>query len=233
MFIFLDTETTGTGDEDRFCQLAYKTDNGTIAVNELFDPGRSIEIEAMCVHHITDEMVAGKPSFRGSSTEKELKELLSNSENFLVAHNASFDVGMLNREGLYPKNVICTLKLVRHLDQGGYHKKHNLQYLRYSMKLKIEGATAHDAFGDVLVLEALFQRLFQKMMSQNEGDEQKTIQKMIEISSKPSLLPKITFGKHKDMLFKDVPKDYLQWLSGQDDLNEDFKYTVNYYLNSN
>ena len=28
MFIFLDTETTGTGPDDRLCQIAFKTENG-------------------------------------------------------------------------------------------------------------------------------------------------------------------------------------------------------------
>jgi len=35
MFIFLDTETTGTGKEDRLCQIAFKTETGLI-VDELF-----------------------------------------------------------------------------------------------------------------------------------------------------------------------------------------------------
>ena len=41
MFIFLDTETTGTEEKDRLCQLAYKTEDGVI-VNELFKPSLPI-----------------------------------------------------------------------------------------------------------------------------------------------------------------------------------------------
>ena len=37
MFIYLDTETTGSGSEDRLCQIAFKTDTGT-TVDELFNP---------------------------------------------------------------------------------------------------------------------------------------------------------------------------------------------------
>ena len=65
MFIFLDTETTGAGPSDRLCQIAFKAEEGT-AVNELFNPGMPISIDAMTVHHITNEMVRDKPSFRGS-----------------------------------------------------------------------------------------------------------------------------------------------------------------------
>ncbi len=35
MFIYLDTETTGSGPEDRLCQIAFKTDIGTTC-DELF-----------------------------------------------------------------------------------------------------------------------------------------------------------------------------------------------------
>jgi DNA polymerase III epsilon subunit-like protein len=44
MFIFLDTETTGNGPDDRLCQIAFKPENGQ-AVCELFNPGRPISID--------------------------------------------------------------------------------------------------------------------------------------------------------------------------------------------
>ncbi len=79
MFIFLDTETTGNGPDDRLCQLAFKTDESFI-VNELFNPGMPISIDAMSIHHITNEMVQDKPSFQGSDTWKQLQELLNEDE---------------------------------------------------------------------------------------------------------------------------------------------------------
>jgi len=54
--------------------------------------------------------------------------------------------------------------------------------------------------------------------------------KMMEISSKPVLLSRMFFGKHKGELFRDIPVDYLKWLSGQDDLDEDMRFTVGNYL---
>ncbi len=54
--------------------------------------------------------------------------------------------------------------------------------------------------------------------------------RMIDISSKPVLLSRMTFGKHKGERFREIPGDYLQWLSGQEDLDEDLKFTVGYYL---
>ena len=60
MFIFLDTETTGNEVDDRLCQIAFKAENEP-AVNQLFNPGRPISIEAMSVHHITNAAVRQMP----------------------------------------------------------------------------------------------------------------------------------------------------------------------------
>ena len=227
MFIFLDTETTGTEKKDRICQLAYKTESGTI-VNELFKPPLPISIDSMCVNHITNEMVADKPAFKDSNTHRKLVDLLNEDKSILVAHSAKFDVDMLAKEGVHPKKVICTLKLARHLDPEGKIPKYNLQYLRYFLGIKIE-ANAHDALGDILVLEKLFERLFAKM-SKNIGPGA-VENKMMDVSSKPVLLSRMIFGKHKGQFFRDIPKDYLQWLSGQDDLDEDMRFTIGFYLN--
>ena len=227
MFIFLDTETTGTEKDDRLCQLAYKLETGEI-VNELFKPPLPIAIEPMSIHHITNEMVENKPPFKNSNDHRKLVDLLNDDKNILVAHNAKFDVDMLEKEGVHPKKVICTLKLARHLDPNGVIPKYNLQYLRYFLGIKIE-ATAHDALGDILVLEKLFERLFAKM-SKDIGPAA-VEKRMMDISSKPVLLTRMYFGKHKGEFFRDIPKDYLQWLSGKDDLDEDMRFTVGHYLN--
>ena len=227
MFIFIDTETTGTDEDDRLCQLAYKTEDGTV-VDELFNPNRHISIDAMSIHHITNDMVKDKPLFQGSETKKNLERLLKDSDHVLVCHNAKFDVGMLVKEGVRPKKVICTLKVARYLDENGVISKFNLQYLRYYLDLKIE-AVAHDAAGDVLVLEALFKRIHSKM-TEKFGD--KAVGQMLEISSKPSLIKRMPFGKHQGAKMDEIPIDYLQWLSTTD-LDEDMKYTVDYYLTNN
>lgn len=225
MFIYLDTETTGSGANDRLCQIAFKTDAGT-TMDELFNPEMLISVEAMSIHQITNEMVADKPIFKGSDAYKQLQVLFATDDSILVAHNAKFDVSMLNREDLFPKKIICTYKLARYLDKEGVIPKYNLQYLRYYLKLNID-ATAHTAIGDVLVLEGLFQRIYAKFKGQTIGDD--PVADMIKISSSPVLVPRMPFGKHKGLKMAEVPKDYPEWLSGTD-LDEDLAYTVRHYL---
>ena len=224
MFIFLDTETTGAGPADRLCQIAFKTEEG-LTVNELFNPGMPITIDAMTVHHITNEMVWDKPPFRDSDTWKQLQDLVNSDGYVMVAHNAPFDVDMLKKEGIEPKNVICTLKLSRHFDEDGVIPKYGLQYLRYYLNLNVD-AVPHTAQGDILVLEALFNRIYAKAVIQF-GDD--TVAKMIEVSKKPVLYRRMPFGKHKGLKMEEVPLDYLQWLAGTD-LEEDLRYTIEQYL---
>jgi DNA polymerase III epsilon subunit-like protein len=226
MFIYLDTETTVTGTEDRLWQLAaFKTDKGLL-INELFDLGLPVKIEAMAVHRITNKMLAGKPAFKGSSAYNRLGELIEDEANIIVGHNARFDISMLERVGIHPPHYICTLKLACYLDPKGIIPRYNLQCLRYYLDLEIE-AIAHDALGDILVLEALFKRLHAKF----ESFEIKEIPaQIIQISQAPILISRMPFGKHEGLHFSEVPKDYLAWLATTD-IDDDLAYAVTHYLN--
>ena len=227
MYIYLDTETTGTDDEDYLCQLAYKT-NKDHAVNELFKPPIPIKIGAMAVHHITNKAVENKPAFSGSPVKTQLQALLDDPRNILVAHNAPFDIGKLQKEGVNVPRFICTLKLIKAMDKEGLLESHKLQYLRYYYDMGID-VQAHDAWGDVLVLEQLF-IIFFKEFQKSYDSPQKIQEEMFRITQNPVLVPKISFGKHKGTYFKDLPKDYLQWLVKQNDMDEDVLYTVKHYL---
>ncbi len=230
--VFLDTETTGNEPKkDRLCQLCYRV--GDKVRSEYFKPPIPIPPEASEITHITDKTVADKPAFRGSSMHKELDTILQ--DHVLVAHNAPFDCAILNNEGVVVPRKICTLKVARHLDSNNSLPNHRLQFLRYYLGLEVE-AEAHDAKGDVAVLHALFERLLAKMM-ETIPDRDKAIEEMIEISNRPSIIKKITFGKHKDKLVVDVLKEdrgYLEWLlktkleSDKDE--EDWIYTLKHFL---
>ena len=98
--------------------------------------------------------------------------------------------------------------------------------LRYYLKLNVD-ATPHTALGDILVLEALFNRIYAKAVIEF-GDD--TVAKMIEVSKNPVFYRRMPFGKHKGLKMEEVPVDYLQWLSGTD-LEEDLRYTIEQYLN--
>lgn len=216
--------------KDRLCSIAYKIDGDTR--HEFFKPPFPISVDAMATHHITNEMVADKPAFPGSGMYQELETLLA--DNILVAHNAPFDIGILENEGLKVPTHICTYRVARHLDAEGVIPRYGLQYLRYFLKLGIKGVHAHDAAGDVKVLEALFSRLQPKL----------SVEKMIEVSKQPILMRTFNFGKYKGEKIEDVAKKdrgYLEWLLNQKQDptatskygdESDWIYTLQYYLYS-
>ena len=211
--LFLDTETTGNAAEDRLIQAAYRTTDDADDVNELFTAPLPIKIEAMAVHHITEKMIADKPAFIGSPTYNDLKKRFED-ENIFIAHNAKIDVGMIEKEGLTVGPVIDTLKLARHLDSEGKIQSFKLQYLRYLLGIEVE-AIAHDAFGDILVLEQLFYRLLKKLMEQKNISAETAIDDMVEISKQPIIYTFFPFGKYKNKSVEEVAKHdrgYLQWL---------------------
>lgn len=227
--IFLDTETTGNMPEDHLCQVCYKI--GDTLVNELYKPPVPIKIESMAIHHITEKMVSGKPAFKESAEFKKLKDLFE-TEIVFVAHNAKFDISMLEKEGLKPKTIIDTYRVARHLDPEGKIQSYRLQYLRYLLGIEIE-AIAHDAMGDVLVLEKLFDRLLKKIMETENISEETAISQMIDISSRPVLFKYMNFGKYKNSSVQEVAQkdaDYLRWLLEQKrqtpEEEEDWIYTL-------
>ncbi len=233
-FLFFDTETTGNTGEDFLCQLAYKY-NG-VEFSELYKPPLAIPPEASAVHHITNKMLTDKLAFEDSDDYESVKTLFENSANIPVAHNAKFDIAMMEKEGIEIVPAICTLRLARYLDKENKIPKYNLQYLRYYLGIEVD-AQAHDALGDVKVLEALFERLKNKMVQECGGDEEKAVSEMLAVSARPSLINTIMFGKHIGKTVADIAKtdkNYLQWLLDQklqsDTDEEDWIYTLKHYL---
>jgi len=246
--IFFDTETTGNTEKDFLCQIAYKTSNENFS--GLYKPPIKIPPEASAVHHITNKMIADKVAFKESPEYKKIKELFENENSIVVAHNTIFDLNMINKEGINPKKFICTLRLARFLDSEGKIDRYNLQYLRYFLDLDVE-ALAHDAMGDVLVLEKLYERLKtrlqqlcckhcgqEKLSGAKHISEKELIERMVEISSHPSLFKYINFGKHSGKEIQEIARidpSYLEWLLKSklesDQIDEDWIYTLKHYLN--
>lgn len=234
--IFLDTETTGNEpSKDRLVQLCYKI--GDEIISEYFKPPMPIPVKAMSITHITNKMVADKPTFPDSQTAKTLQSLLT--DHILVAHNAPFDIAILDNEGVHASQFIDTLRVAKHLDSEFIIPEYNLQFLRYFLELEIE-AIAHDAKGDVLVLEGLYQNLQQQLQNQGLSVDE-AIDKMLILSKTPILIRSFNFGKYRGQLLSEVAqtdRNYLLWLLNEkllknDPYDEDWIYTLQHYTKSN
>ena len=242
--LFLDTETTDKTPDSRLLQLAYKDTTTGESVNEYFKPpaGVTISFGAMAVHHITPKMVADKVEFQGSPARSRLQELLK--DHLLVAHNAPFDAKILANEGITvdPARTIDTLRVSKHLIPES--EQYKLQYLRYALNLDgaLEApAFPHDAAGDVIILESLFNHLGSVIQQKfTLGGTDEIIKKMLELTQTPVLLQTFAFGKYINKTFQEVAsadRGYLEWLAASEskkpkpDQNEELVYTLGWWLN--
>jgi len=232
-YILLDTETTGHGDEDRICQLAFITLKGrSVEVhNSLCKPPLAIKYEAMAVHHITEEMVEDKPSYALCDAARILDDLNA-PENVLIIQNAPFDLGMLEKEGFVWKGkLIDTLRCMKHLEPE--LSSHGLQFLRYAkgfykeeesiqQEMGLASIQAHDALGDVIVLRQLMSYLVAKV--------DRDIERLIALTQAPILYRTFRFGKYKDREIAEIAREdagYLRWmLEKMDNLDDDMRYTL-------
>lgn len=234
-FLFLDVETTGVDTLDRLYQVAYKTTDETL--DEKFKPPVPISHVASSITHVTNKDVALKPPFANSITEIKLKDL-AEKDYIFIAHNAQFDLKMVAKEGINFKRHICTMKLARYIDDGTM-VNHQLQYLRYYYDLDIDlgGLAPHDALADIIVLEQVFKKLARSIQEKYNISKQQTIERMLDISMKPSLIKKIGFGKYRGQEISEIAKTdkpYLIWLLNEKKKNPeeevDWIYTLNHYL---
>ena len=237
-YVLFDTETTGGNEEDRIIQIGSMIVDAKEPIevyDELCSCEVPIKLEAMEVHNITPDLLENKPKFIDSNFYKRLNELNS-SENFLIAHNIPFDLGMLQKEGFKNKfTLIDTLRCARHLlDNSPYHR---LQYLRYSLELyknELDEANrhnitikAHDAIGDVLVMKLLLSKLV--ALAKDQFPQTNPMQKLVELTKQPIFIKTFKFGKYKGRSIEEICDEdigYINWFMKSMQLDEDMKYTL-------
>ena len=243
-YVILDTETTGTGETDRVIQLGYIV-LGAKEVevhNEFFSSDIPISFGAMEVHGITPDMIEGKPTCQESPSYKRLLEL-NTDDNYMIIHNAPFDIGMLEKEGFSTQmKVIDTLRVAKHVLPD--EEAHRLQYFRYKMDIYKEEqkeadalgivVKAHDAIGDVLILKLLLSKLKEEVA--NKFPSENPVEKMVDLTNTPILVTSFRFGKYKGKTLQEVAASdagYLRWmLTGMENLDEDMRYSINTVLGS-
>jgi len=241
-YIILDTETTGTGDMDRVIQLGYMVLGAKeIEVhNEFYSSDVPISFGAMEVHGITPDMIEGKPTCQDGASYKRLCEL-NTPENYMIIHNAPFDLGMLEKEGFNTQmKVIDTLRVAKHVLPD--EEAHRLQYFRYKMQLYKDEqkeadalgieVKAHDAIGDVLVLKLFLTKLKEAVAAQFPGEN--PVEKMVDLTNTPIMVKNFRFGKYKGKSLEEIAASdagYLRWmLSSMETLDEDLRYSINLVL---
>jgi len=241
-YILFDTETTGNQEEDRIIQIGAMIVHSRDEIevyDELCSSEVPITLEAMEVHNITPDVIENQPPYHELDFTRKL-EAYNQEENYLIAHNISFDLTMIEKEGFENNyTLIDTLRCAKHLlPDSPYHR---LQYLRYALELyKEEGAEAskhnitikaHDAIGDVLVMKLLLSKLIILAKEQFPGEN--PMDTLVKLTQTPVLMKTFKFGKHKGREVADIVNEdrgYLKWMQSNMEMDEDMTFTLDYYL---
>ena len=184
--IIFDTETTGLDRKvDRVVEI------GAVEVVDLMPTGRTyhqycnplrpVHKEAYRVHGLSDVFLSTKPTFK--RIHGTFLRFIGDAR--LVAHNASFDIGMLNAElerlELNPleNEVVDSLQLAR---EKHPRRKHTLDALCSVYNIDNSRRTQHGALLDAELLAEVYAELRGgrqfgmqlDMLAQPEGDEEDT-----------------------------------------------------------
>jgi len=234
MLIVIDIETTGVDLEDRILSLGVINIDKKEYRYEVVNEGKKVSTKASSVHQITNDERKEAVSFDMSQINQYLQEY-NTTENILVAHNLDFTLMMLQRSGfVWLGETISTQRVTKHLVSEC--EEFSLAFLHYELQLykQLQEEYAlfgikdalhmHNALGDAVIVKLLF----------DYHNELQSIESLIDLTQKNVLLTQFDFGKYKGKFIEEIAyndKNYLEWaFFNMHDLDEDMKYTLEYYL---
>ena len=219
LFVCLDCETTGLEtDSDRIIEIAlvlFNFDGPVESFETLVDPQMPIPEASTSIHHITDQMVKGKPK---------ILELLPKifafiGRHIIVGHGITNDISFIC-SAAKQHNVPCKLASHPYLDTlrmarlYGESPVNSLEKLRQHFNIPEEGA--HRAMNDVIVNIEVF-----KYLSRNF----KTTEQIVNRLKSPIQLKAMPLGKHKGRPFSEIPVEYLRWAANQN-FDQDLMFSL-------
>lgn len=222
----IDIETTGEAPPAEVIEVGWHdvdtevgevriTDRGVDFGSVLFGVSGAIPSEAMAVHHIRTGMLAGLKRCAAD----DLRSFVTSEEGVgaVVAHNAAFEAQWFTPEILGDTPLICTYKAALRVWPDA--PKHSNQVLRYWLGVDLHDELAmppHRAQPDAYVTAHILVRLLE--------EQHVSVVDLIQWTTEPRLMPKITFGKHKGKAWSEPPTDYLDWLVFKSDLDADTRW---------
>ncbi|MBS3903504.1 MAG: DUF3820 family protein [Anaplasmataceae bacterium] len=218
-FVCLDCETTGLDPKnDHIIELGvikfiFNVELETFET--LIDPGCPISEASMEIHHITDDMVRGKPKI-----EDVLPTLLKIIGNhIIIGHGIGLDIAFIS-ESAKRHSIPCSLESNPTLDTlrmarlYGESPTNSLEKLREHFNIEAEGA--HRAMSDVIVNIEVFKFLAASFQNTEQ---------LFERLKRPIALKAMPLGKHKGRPFSEIPYEYLQWAANKD-FDQDLLFSI-------
>ena len=214
--IILDTEThtlNGLPIEIAYAPIEIENAKLSLDKSQLFDQlyqvGQPISYAAMAVHHILESDLENQPNF--SSFE------LPTETQYIIGHNIDYDIRAIQQCGIDTSHIkaICTLALARLVWPDA--EAHNISALIYMISKGSDKARqmlkgAHRADADIILTANILMHIIHRLNIQS-------IEELYAVSEDARIPRTITFGKHKGTAIAELPKDYIQWLMRQDELD--------------
>jgi DNA polymerase-3 subunit epsilon len=224
IFVCIDCESTGLDAKvDRIIEVAVvKFDLNTIheTYETLIDPEMLIPESSIAIHHITQDMVQGKPLIK--DVVPDLLKIIG--RGIIVGHGVGFDVDLI-ANAAEKASINCTLRQNRILDTlrmaraYGDSPTNSLEQLRKHFNIDFEGA--HRAMNDVIVNIEVFKFLAKKY---------KSVKQLFDVLSRPVMIRNMPLGPHKGRPMTDVPLQYLLWAANKD-FDQDLLYSIRSEIN--
>lgn len=159
-YVVIDTETTGLTKNDEVIEIAVISSCGTVLMNTLVKPIKSISEEASKVHGIIEEHLEYSPSWNDIAE----KFRTVTEGRICVAYNANFDRRLITqtfrKNGLPAprREWICAMKAYRER----YALSVNTKLINAAKKLRADVHNSHRALGDAKTTLSLVQRMQKK-----------------------------------------------------------------------
>ncbi|MBD5234018.1 MAG: 3'-5' exonuclease [Bacteroidales bacterium] len=227
--VFFDLETTGTNvNTDRIVEISLVKlfpDGEVKSKTRRINPEMPIPAEATAVHHITDEDVAGEPTFRQVAAS--LAQLISGCD--IAGFNSNrFDIPLLDQE-FERAGIDFDFSRARFIDvQTIFHKKEPRTLVAaYKYYCGKDLTEAHSALADTTatmeVLLAQLERYDDLPTDVPALSEYATNSRNVDLMGRLVYDDQgrevVNFGKHKGRLAEDVFKTdpgYYSWIMGGD-----------------
>lgn len=219
----IDLETTGVEPTDKVVEIAawdLADDQVCHGWSSFINPGIPIPPGLSAIHHIIDSDVASAGAWPDAAMRiiaPDFREVDEQEVDAFAAHNAKFERQWVTDDLTGGKPWICTYRCA--LRVWPEAPGHGNQELRYWLKHDCDRSIAreaHRAGPDAYVTAFHLRELLKRA----------TFDDLVKWSGEPALLPRVTFGKHRGAAWNDVPRDYLEWILRQADMNEDVKFTA-------
>ena len=214
--IILDTEThTLNGQPIEIAYAPIQIHDAKISLDktqlfdQLYQADEPISFAAMAVHHILESDLENKPHYTSFQLPTETQ--------YIIGHNIDYDIRAIDKCGVDTSSIkaICTLALARKVWPDA--EAHNISALIYMITKGSEKARemirkAHRADMDIILTANILMHIVHHLKINS-------IEELYSASEDARIPRSINFGKHKGTAIADLPKDYMQWLLRQDDLD--------------